>query len=490
MYQIRESGAFKNLVDAATGIDYIETGENISRAVRDYKSSNLAYSSIAKAASDLVMIFPVMCPDTISISTAAMVSKAIERKAVSLLQLVLSAANVQTVDNAFEYLKKFHSNIKSGGDVDDYIYAINKIATDKNFFRDVMVTREGANINGFDIHVSTEATQKMLDFLKSDNFVLPESVNDRRISDFKITESAFGYDIKIRTINEYDLGNPPDRDDPKYSNAFDPNTKKYTSKEDRDKMFSSDREDYKFAMGVAKDKLDMAGKMVGMDKDVAAMFKSQLVDSDVKKANELVPSLMIVRFTNAQTGMSTTFVAGVKAKLISVKSSEMVSKIIGKNSNSNVFLNFIRATTGEISLVNDFFLGLNNAKVDILSKKNKGSKSDLWKILERRANWAKTKSAVGKAGISRIATLVVSNFEVEELKKYDNIDLLNPSTAKKLMDGYGLLCLVIVDETTEVAKFMFDDGENRFEDLSFDSLERDNGDGNYRKIVNLISKIK
>jgi hypothetical protein len=58
------------------------------------------------------------------------------------------------------------------------------------------------------------------------------------------------------------------------------------------------------------------------------------------------------------------------------------------------------------------------------------------------------------------------------------------------MESYNLMCFVIVDEVNEYAKFLFDTGEDSFETLSFSSLERESSDSTYKKVVNLMTKMK
>ena len=57
---------------------------------------------------------------------------------------------------------------------------------------------------------------------------------------------------------------------------------------------------------------------------------------------------------------------------------------------------------------------------------------------------------------------------------------------------HNLLCLCIVDESMEVARFLYD-GDSYYEDLSFNSLERETGDGSYTvsigKVFSLYSTI-
>ena len=88
-----------------------------------------------------------------------------------------------------------------------------------------------------------------------------------------------------------------------------------------------------------------------------------------------------------------------------------------------------------------------------------------------------------------ITTLVVSQQLVNLIKKEYDVDLANVKTASMIMDSYNLLCLCIVDESMEVARFLYD-GDSYYEDLSFNSLERETGDGSYKKVINLLSKMK
>ena len=87
-----------------------------------------------------------------------------------------------------------------------------------------------------------------------------------------------------------------------------------------------------------------------------------------------------------------------------------------------------------------------------------------------------------------ITSLVVTQDEADFLYKNYNIKLEHIPTARNLLAKYNLLSLVIVDETIEVCKFLFD-GEDSFETLSFNNLERESGDGMYKKVLNLMTKM-
>ena len=94
-----------------------------------------------------------------------------------------------------------------------------------------------------------------------------------------------------------------------------------------------------------------------------------------------------------------------------------------------------------------------------------------------------------KNDATRIATLVISQEEVEYLKK-DGVDIDSGKVAKVIMESYGLLGFVIVNDSMEVARFLWDDDSSIFEDISYRNLERESSGSEYRKIINLMSKMR
>ena len=88
-----------------------------------------------------------------------------------------------------------------------------------------------------------------------------------------------------------------------------------------------------------------------------------------------------------------------------------------------------------------------------------------------------------------ITSLVVTQDEADFLYKNYNIKIENIGTARNILQKYNLLSIVIVDESIEVVKFLFD-GDDSFETLSFNNLERESGDGMYKKVINLMNKMK
>ena len=135
-------------------------------------------------------------------------------------------------------------------------------------------------------------------------------------------------------------------------------------------------------------------------------------------------------------------------------------------------------------------MGIEQAKIVAKRNSSLSKTSPIWRTLQHRS----AKSTMNRLRRNKandagaITTLVLNATEVNALKKAYNIDLYNISTVQEVMENYNFMGVVIVDEDMEVARFLFD-GEKYFQDISFTSLERETGDGSYKKVVNLISKI-
>ena len=76
------------------------------------KRNPYSKTSLAKLTDNLVCVFPVMVSSSLSIDSAVMIMKAIERKAAVMLQLLFSAYQVQNANNLADVLGQFHKNIK------------------------------------------------------------------------------------------------------------------------------------------------------------------------------------------------------------------------------------------------------------------------------------------------------------------------------------------------------------------------------------------
>lgn len=421
--------------------------KRIDKADKEFK---MKMSSIAKQASELTMVFPVLCSRSVSIDRAMMVSKAIERNCVSMLQKVFSCWQIASsgVDNARDYIKQFHTNLNTQSfDLDDFFRLTSTIS-------DTGMSAKKA-YSGFKSMIGLEAATaqaKMNNLKYNSNYYLPTSISESSVNDlFSVSENG-SVNIKYRSLRE-----------------------EADNKEDNSSSINNTRD----------------------RKDLLDIFKNQTLDSDYKKANELVPTNMYINFKVRSPDGSNTFdvagaVVGVKAKLYPVTSEDLVTHIGDKaKARQNWLINLIRGTTGEISLMKDLALGINKAKIDaISSSERKRSTDPMWRILERRATSSRALRAMNQTNsAAAITTLILSQDEVEYIKKHYGVDMERAATACGLFDSYNLLGIVIVDETLEVAKFIYNENDPMWETISFNHLEREASDGTYKKVVNLMTKM-
>lgn len=210
------------------------------------------------------------------------------------------------------------------------------------------------------------------------------------------------------------------------------------------------------------------------DKPRTLDLKDTLLDNDVKKSNELVPTMLAFRvhFSNNDNVVPLDFIVGIKTIAHPVSADEIIKNLSKGLKEKNTFFNFIRWTTGEIKFLKDFILNIDGIKEDVIDKNNKGSQ--WWSALKRRKNIAKFRTTfMMKKQILPNATIVVSTEEMTYLKNEYGIDLFDPRTVKELMGYYFLLGFVILDPSTELSYFMFD-GYSGYQTFSYDALEREN----------------
>lgn len=488
----------------------IKDGVRIAGDVVNPKSVRVRNArSLARATSGLTLAFPVICSNTLPIETASMIAKAIERKNVSMLQMAFSAYNITNAKDAVEHLSKFHQNLN-----------LSKMDLDK--FMDAMeMLGESSYVYPEDVKAVAEDCKRNL------NFVLSNSISDTSLLEYaEITRYGQSKVIKEAIQKPRRVyGNGPGEeytDDEINNAAYDDepngigkdNARWYLNQkaqEDREnKRNNQSQSQHKDRMKQSDDQFnrkqdqqqrfhddDMENERIKQRQNAVdsqrQQFTAMLLPSDVKKANEMQPTLMLVQFyvndKDRDLNVAQQFVCGVKSKLYAVSSDEILNKIITKNVDSDILLKLVKVSTREISFVKDFLLGLDEARLDALSKSRKGSGSRIFKALERRAIKGKIRRSLRMENSAKaISSLVISSEEAEELKKYENIDIYQPRTIIPIMEKLNLLYFVVVDTTAESVDIITD-GENEYETYSFTNLERESSDNTYKKVVNLITKV-
>ena len=477
----------------------IKDGVRIAGDVVNPKSVRVRNArSLARATSGLTLAFPVICSNTLPIETASMIAKAIERKNVSMLQMAFSAYNITNAKDAVEHLSKFHQNLN-----------LSKMDLDK--FMDVMeMLGESSYVYPEDVRAVAEDCKRNL------NFVLSNSISDTSLLEYaeiirygekRVVKEAIQKPQKygpygLRDYTDDEIYQSAYNDSP-YDSLGKDNARWYLTQkaqEDRENERKRQSDDH-FNKNLDQQKKfhddDMENERIKQRQDAVdsqrQQFTAMLMQSDVKKANEMQPTMMLVNFyvndKDRDLNVAQQFVCGVKSKLYAVGSDEILNKIITKNVDSDILLKLVKVSTREISFVKDFLLGLDEARLDALSKSRKGSGSRIFKALERRAIKGKIRRSLRMENSAKaISSLVISSEEAEELKKYENIDIYQPRTIVPIMEKLNLLYFAVVDTTAESVDIITD-GENEYETYSFTNLERESSDNTYKKVVNLITKV-
>lgn len=464
--QIHET-VLKDAIDIFTGIrDIVSDDDGLEKLIAKHTGKKSTYiRSIANKSNDLICVFPVMSSRNIAIGNQAMVSKAIEKNLVAMLQMLFSAFQVADADDAFEYIKTFHTNINKSAksfDIDDVITVSNLI--------------DGMTESAFKVGAKVDMgiVEAVKQDLKRMNFVLESNISTRPISE--------SFTCNIDPSGKYVVEVKPYRED----NSSSVNVFNMGSSSPVEPAVVKDRERIKFNYDL--DKIDSQ-----INKDKVDFFKNQVLPTEYKKANELQPTLMVINF-KIKSGDRyipvDSMVIGVKAKLYPIGSEDIITHLVAKTKDANWIQKFIKASTKEISFFKDFLFAIDKAKVDALSMSRKGSSNMMWKVLERRANKSKFNKLMARSNDSTaITTIMVSQNEVDYMKKEYQVDISDIRTARTLLDQYNLIGLCIVDESLEIAKFLYDTGDDMWETISFSNLERESNDNTYKKVVNLMTKV-
>lgn len=352
-------------------------------------------SSIAKAASNLVLTFPVLVDESVSLNTAQILTRAIEGKALVMLQLLFSAISVQSLkddETAFDVIGKIHKNLNSD-DIEDYIQRMETMATNESY----------------------EALDHLMKTIREENIA-----------------------IDTYTFNE---SYPAPIDE-------DANTKSMN---------------------------DVKNRTTGG-------FVADIKDTDIKKVNNMMPSVLVVKLHNKNSQITTNVAVGVKAKIQYVPQDEVIYRISSKNKDKNMLFNFIRSTTREISFLKDFLFALDKAKLDAI--KIQKSSNSVWKILERRAVRNRVRMFNNDGGYGGIVSLVISADTLATLnKEYDFKASI--SEVENLISQYNLLAFFVADDVNERATYLFDDASRQFTTVSYTALEKTDSK-DYKKIINLL----
>ena len=430
------------------------------------RNSSYIGGSISSYAKKLTMSFPVLCDDSLSLDTAQSISRANEKNIASMLEMLFTSMSInkdsKDVTGA-EIIAQFHKNIDAMS-IDDYIDVANQVAkqyTEGAFVESYSAKCQCKRMAVNEAHIR-QAMNDMQMELRSPKKRFPVSSFAERSLNGYLSRDNYG-EIYVIPIKE---------------------AKKSDSKE------MSDYEKAKLEL----DKSKLANDTAKLKQDYLNALsdtKHRVLDADFKKANELQPTPLVVNFNVVDAGRvvdKVSFIAGVKCRLIATSALDISERLMSIKKTKLSFKDLIRATTGEINFTRDFLLAIDQQKIDARNNTKDSASARLWNVLKKRSVKNSARKALrDKNDATAITTLVVSQDTANLLASAGNFDILNPKNAQYIMESYNLLCLVVADETNEVAKFLYD-GNSEFESVAYSVMSREALDQHYRKEINLLKQ--
>lgn len=229
-----------------------------------------------------------------------------------------------------------------------------------------------------------------------------------------------------------------------------------------------------------------------VNKDIKTETRKNIfIDSDVKKANELAPTMMTVRILKpmGDSAKYIDFIVGVKAVIHPVATEDMTNHLINVLQNHGTLFNLIRWTSGEISLFKDMIFQIDQIKTEV--GETQAGSSLWWSTLKNIKATQRFRKYTGSDPILPNATFVISMEEVDYVKANFGFDILKDGSAKKIMNEYGLLQFIVVDTSSELVHLMID-GQDKYIVNTFKGMEKSTGDADkqFKEILRAVNKLQ
>lgn len=412
--------------------DISEVVKSVSTLVRTNSSAMKKNNdSLAKKAKEGILQFPAICSNSLDADTLSMASKALERNYATFAQIVYTmncVAQVDEIKGVGDFINKFHTNIGNTGTIDVLNLALKEALEDYSQTELDGMVLETILCKGSTNTIIHENSINLKEYMSGFNL---DVLNDLFIP----------ADIRKEIIEE--------------NIAYNKNHRKYG-----DILLEAEDE-----------------KNPNLNRVV---IPSKVLDNnELKKANELVPTTLTLKINfmdkNGNLAGERTFNIGVKVTLHPASSEEIINNLCSARDTG--FFKFIRWTTGELSLVKDVLLNLNEIKLDVVNKTaGKSGWFSTFKRLKAKSTIL-SKFSKGAQGFHPLGTIIISMDEAEIIKNKSGLDLTRVSDVKKVMDKFMLLGFVILDPATQTAMFIFDDSPD-FEMQPFSGLKREGNGSN------------
>lgn len=427
--------------------DILKEIKNAPRVINNISQSNIRGKSMIRRAKDATFQFPMIIPKSCPIDMATACTRMMDRVYAGYTQIALgnnSTMNMALDSSPTQFLKRFHQNIK-------FEQAIADLAVPEDE-REAYMEKA---YNG-EYRVFADPDRKFFMLFNAADKKLGMMLESNR-EGLKPYLSEINMSKQMRDIFEsgYEEGYTEAESD-------ETNAEDLTQALLDGKLKQQQLADRRALADIAKN-------------NAAALRGPQLTDGDIKRMNDMTPYAVQIRLSVVNSAdefvQYMDIVVGIKTVLHLVDTDDMISNLEKALQNRSGLFRFLRWTTGEISLVKDLLLNMDDLRFDAANQ-NAG-KSPLFGNLKRMK-----RRGVGMSGFAMPhglipnATLLVTSYEVDHMKNTYGIDMREESVAKKLMEGLDLMTFIICDDGAGTVDILYD-GDATFQTYALESIERE-----------------
>lgn len=427
--------------------DILKEIKNAPRVINNISQSNIRGKSMIRRAKDATFQFPMIIPKSCPIDMATACTRMMDRVYAGYTQIALgnnSTMNMALDSSPTQFLKRFHQNIK-------FEQAIADLAVPEDE-REAYMEKA---YNG-EYRVFADPDRKFFMLFNAADKKLGMMLESNR-EGLKPYLSEINMSKQMRDIFESGYEEEYTEAESDETNAED-----LTQALLDGKLKQQQLSDRRALADIAKN-------------NAAALRGPQLTDGDIKRMNDMTPYAVQIRLSVVNSAdefvQYMDIVVGIKTVLHLVDTDDMISNLEKALQNRSGLFRFLRWTTGEISLVKDLLLNMDDLRFDAANQ-NAG-KSPLFGNLKRMK-----RRGVGMSGFAMPhglipnATLLVTSYEVDHMKNTYGIDMREESVAKKLMEGLDLMTFIICDDGAGTVDILYD-GDATFQTYALESIERE-----------------
>ncbi len=443
-------------------------------------------SSIVQNAKKNIFEFPVFVASSVPLTYATATATLLEQMYASFVQMTLSQTPVvdakdiargeKSGSDPFRYLRS--------ADINDFLESY-ELEFQKDSVHNIIINEQVGNTYEFELvsynDNTAEAILEAVEHMNVDPYA-----HFFQEADNPDAEAALKEARKAAARKRRELEHEEDRERAA-------NEEQRAQNQDRRGRYKAVYDRQKSLDDHLKFQMDMSNSLYGTP-------PKMLKEGDINKLNTMKPLMMEAHFgaytknDKGQIGSieQTSMIIGVRSYCRLVNSEELPE--MAKYSDSkNVLMRHAKYRAGEMKYWSDFRFDIKGKKNDVyenITSPEKKWYKRLYQLAHMRDDAIAPLVAKGGAmhAINRISkasngmipncSLVISQADVDYIKAVTSqdgrtgINLLNPSTAKKLCSDMFLICLVVIDPDRESVKMFIPDLNSDWEVQSIDAINR------------------